>query len=246
MKSREIVFDLAKALVMLCVVHGHLLGHGIVLGAGPSLVGNLYVLAGMPLFFMIRHIDDGIGYFLSSAITLIWPLFSFGICFAITETIFGIPTFDGWKEVFFPIYRISSGSWFLRTLANLFIILGFLTFLPRRWRHVSFCAIYACMFFCGNVHGMWAGFIVNMGLYFGFGMFVLSCWPLYRNNCASIVCGLVYLISAACSGDITTNGLSWYHATSNWHVFCDWYKTAMFGFRLALGMSGSIFILWAL
>ena len=154
-EQRNPTFDVARFLVMLLVVSGHLTGNHIVAcEPGVSYLSNANIGMAMPLFFMIsgyfaaKTFGAGdVGKITARVIGFLWPLATFGAIFGILLFLFDkIPL---WKAVLYPVARVCFGSWFLKTLAVIYIVVAVLWkfFKARRWRIVAVISIYVALFF---------------------------------------------------------------------------------------------------
>ena len=128
-RVRNPAFDIGKFLLMLCVIAGHLAGNGIVAinANDASWLYNMRMGVAMPFFFCVS------GYFalktlengdwckiVARIIGFLWPLFAFGIVFG------GVLYLTGARSLLaaalYPFGRVLGGSWFLRTMAIVWVL----------------------------------------------------------------------------------------------------------------------------
>lgn len=158
--KRNPVYDVAKFMVMLFVVAGHLTGNGIVDSElGLSYFSNISVAVSMPLFFIIsgcfaaRIFEAGdVAKIVARIVGFLWPLAAFGIIFGLILFLSGkIPL---WKCMLYPLARVCGGSWFLKTLAIIYATVAVVWRLVKsiRWRIVVLLGIYTALFFIAG-HG---------------------------------------------------------------------------------------------
>ena len=255
-KDRNPTFDVAKALVMLLVVGGHL-GN---LVSNPSgwcepYFSNSVIGVSMPLFFMmsgyfsVASIRNGsFGKVVARAIGFLWPLFAFG---CVIGAIIGmVGTKPLWKVCWCPFVRVALGGWFLLTIAIIYSACAMLMRIGKtesqRW--LCLMIFYACLFFApSNGVFYWTGKCLHMVPYFVFGMLVLKPYELYRKAVVAIPAGLLFIAVVAFEGDCRENGMSFYFVPTAWRVvLSDWHLFLCFWLRTVVGITGSIFVLWLL
>lgn len=257
-KTRNPVYDVAKFMVMLLVVAGHLTGNNIVASElGISYLGNMNIGVAMPLFFMIsgyfaaRTFEVGdVKKIVARIVGFLWPLAAFGVIFGFVLLAFGkIPL---WQAVLYPAARICGGSWFLKTLAIIYAIVAVVYKLVKqtRLRLVVLLAIYGVLFFTGGpgIVSRWFGLscVLHMFPYFVFGVLALKSLGLHHKWHVAIPCGIFFVLVAFLEGDVRINGMAFYWVPSDWQtVVADKHLLICFFARTAVGIAGGIFVLWA-
>lgn len=117
-----------------------------------------------------------------------------------------------------------------------------------RW--IAFALIYVGLFFSAG-QGRIASFlrltnILHMFPYFVFGVMALKSFELYKNALVAIPCGIFLLSVVFLEGDVRSNGMAFYWVPSDWQtVVADKHLFLCFFARTAVGIAGSIFVLWA-
>ena len=249
-------FDIIKFLAMVMVVRGHIEGNGfldIMSGIGI----NISIGVAMPYFFMVsgyfsaHSLEDGDFCKLISRIAgFLWPLAAFGVTFGLVLLLLcKIPL---WKFAVYPIARVISGSWFLTTLAILHMLFFCLFKIAKRTKRrliISFL-LYTTLFF-------WAGQgkiatllsvsnVLHMFPYFAFGVLVLKPFQPHKKWPIAVLCGIFFLAIAVMEGDVRSNGMGFYWVPTDWQtVVMDRHLFICFWARSLVGISGSVFILWA-
>lgn len=249
-------FDMAKFLVMLMVIAGHLTGNMIVGNCMPQWYSNFNIGVAMPLFFIIsgyfaeRTFDRGLYRIVSRIIGFLWPVAAFGLIFGVVLFVIGKASI--YKALFYPLARVYGGSWFLLTLALLYSITSIVWNLAKRTisRLLIILAIYVLLFFTAEQGRMSSilkiSYILDMMPYFVFGLF-LPYLKWHQNNIIAILCGIIFLSIVFLEGNIRTNGMGFYWAPKNWRIVVgDTHLLVCFFARTLVGISGTVFILWLL
>lgn len=248
-KIRLPLFDVAKALMMLWVVWGHLGLYGIVSipeGNFPHML-NAKIGVNMPLFFVIS------GYFAASTfarsgwckiaartIGFLWPQTALAICVAIFGILFSLDFVESVKFLL--------TIWFLRTMLVVYVFAGlsykFLKSDGLRW--TALIGIYCLMVFLPvKMKSFWLGAAVHMFPYFVFGLMILRRYELYKKAGVSVVCGLFFFMVVLLEGDAPTIGMSFWTGTAHWaDLISNSYNAITFIARTAVGISGSVFVLF--
>ena len=257
-KTRNPVYDVAKFMVMLLVVAGHLTGNNIVASElGISYLGNMNIGVAMPLFFMIsgyfaaRTFEVGdVKKIVARIVGFLWPLAAFGVIFGFVLLAFGKITLL--KAMLYPAARVCFGSWFLKTLAIIYasVAVVYKMIKPMRWRLFVLVAIYGVLFFTAghNRVSVMLGLpsVLHMFPYFVFGVLALKSFRPHYEWRIAIPCGIFFLGVVFLEGDIRTNGMAFYWVPSDWQtVVADNHLFLCFWARTAVGVAGSIFVLWA-
>lgn len=260
MKVRDPVFDVVKWLVMVFVVSGHVAGNDITYRGDSSLTlffGNFTMAVSMPLFFMIsgyfavRAFENGnVSKIIARIVGFLWPLASFGAVFGAVLFICGKASWL--KMIAYPLVRAYGGSWFLSTLATIFAISAvvFRYVKTDKMRWFVFCLVYVALFFTAGQGGIASLFrfssILHMFPYFVFGLMVLKPFEVYKISLVAIPCGIFLLAVVFLEGDVRSNGMAFYWVPSDWQtVVADGHLLLCFFARTAVGIAGSIFVLWA-
>ena len=251
---RDKTFDLAKFIVMLFVVYGHMPWFLTEKTDGMSYFSNFNIGVAMPLFFIVsgyfahNTIYSGGRKIIARIVSLLWPLASFGFCFASMLFLFGeisLLKLLGW-----PFIRILYGGWFLTTLAIVYmahyIAIKMGKTLPLQV--AILCFLYAIFLFLPRQGYIfyWTGNTVNMFPYFTFGFLVLKRFTVFRDWRISIPCLVIFLMVVFFEGDIHTNGMGFYWTKSDWRsILLDSHAFACFIGRFLVGVIGTISLLWS-
>jgi hypothetical protein len=177
----------------------------------------------------------------------LWPLFSFGIIIALTRYFVGEVPFG--KLLVYPFWQLFFGSWFLRTLAIIFLIHALVwRFAPERFRCVVLLLIYGLLFFAPRDSVFfWTAQVMHMFPYFTFGMVVMQKCRCYDNSWVAVPAGILFLLTVVLEGNIRTNGMAFYWVSSDWRVVLfDQHLLLCFFARTVVGICGTIFFLWSL
>jgi len=256
--KREPIFDIAKAIVMFMVVHGHLTGNFIVASGCGRIYSCFNIGIAMPLFFILSgffssrtiHLSDGKTF--ARPILLVWPLFSFGVVFGIFLFAYGELSF--FKLLSYPLVRLCCGGWFLVTLAKIYFVFAIVWRILNQnlYRYIAIAIVYIVLFFAAEIKTpgvdvLQLANVLHMFPYFAFGMLVLSKYDLYRQWLIAIPCGIFFLGVVFFEGDIQRNGMGFYWVSTDWrdvvsnrHLFiCFWARTTV-------GIAGVVFLLWVL
>ena len=255
-KTRNPTFDVAKALVMLLVVGGHL--GNLVSNPGSwcdPYFTNASIGVSMPLFFMMSGYFSAVsirngsfGKIFARAIGFLWPVFAFGCVIGAIIGVMG--TKPLWKACLYPLVRIAFGGWFLLTIAIIYSVCAILIRIGKsesqRWLYLLL--FYVCLFFAPSGGAFyWTSKCLHMFPYFVFGMLVLKPYELYRKAVVAIPAGLLFIAVVAFEGDCWENGMSFYFVPTAWRVvLSDGHLFLCFWLRTIVGISGSIFVLWLL
>ena len=82
--------------------------------------------------------------------------------------------------------------------------------------------------------------------YFAFGLLALNRRQLWRSTRAALLCGAFFLSVVLLEGDSTTNGMNFWNVSMHWRaVFFQAHGLLCLFARTAVGITGSIFLLWA-
>ena len=257
---RDPLFDAVKALMMLWVVWGHLGLYGIVGGGASHWMTNAKIGINMPVFFMIggylalSTFQKGTWAKISArVIGFLWPMASFGALFGLVLFVAGHDENIGWF-LRFPLHRVFHGHWFLRTFAAvyLFSAIVYRSCRSDRIRWIAFVLLYIallswpgrfqrCLFWVGGRQ------TIHMLPYFVFGLLVLNRRKLWQSSGIPLLCGAFFLSVVLLEGNSSTNGMNFWNVSTHWRaVFLDPHGLVCFFARTAVGLSGSIFILWAI
>lgn len=250
MTQRDPVWDVVKFLMMLWVVWGHVYSTGMTLmdSAWEPFVSNLKIAVNMPVFFMVsgylsrRSISDGSwGKILARSLSLFWPPFAFGVVFAVF-----IAFSEGWnlRLLAYPLERALVGGWFILTLASLYFAsaLAFKLARTERSRWILLILWYLVMIVAPTFKVKQA---MHMWPYFTFGLMVMPRWRLDKNAPLSLAFGALLVCMALFEGDTVSNGMNFWCVSSYWQdIVRDGHSIFCFFARSALGLTGSIFVLW--
>lgn len=249
-------FDIAKFLVMLMVVSGHLTGNMIVGNCMPQWYSNFNIGVAMPLFFIIsgyfaeRTFGRGLYRIVSRIIGFLWPVAAFGLIFGVVLFVIGKASI--YKAILYPLARVYCGSWFLLTLALLYSIVAIVWNLAKRTinRLLIILVVYSLFFFTaeqGPISSVLKiPYLLDMMPYFVFGLF-LPYLKWHQNKIIAIFSGIIFLSIVFLEGDIRTNGMGFYWVPKNWRIVVgDVHLLICFFARTLVGISGTVFILWLL
>ena len=257
---RNPLFDAVKALMMLWVVWGHLGLYGIVSGGASHWMANAKIGVNMPVFFMIggylaySTFQKGTWAKISArVIGFLWPMVAFGAVFGFALFATGHGESVGWFLQFL-LHRVLHGHWFLRTFAVVYLLSAIVYRSCRsdRVRWIAFAVVYAALLSCpGRFQPclFWVGGpqTIHMLPYFVFGLLVLNQRKLWQSSEVSILCGAFFLSVVLLEGNSSTNGMNFWNVSTHWRsVFLESAGLLCFFARTAVGLSGSIFILWAM
>ena len=251
-QERDVLFDLVKCIAMFMVIYGHVTGYrsGFDLSTMPSNAANFIIAVNMPLFFMVS------GYFsrrlhesknwrkLAKRLTgYFWPLASIGIIFAVLDS-FVWGKFPISSIPMTVVRRFLFGGWFFYALAFCDVA----TFLAFYYGKVAkgmtaICTVFFVIALLGSGRVWHAQNIVAMIPVYWFGLWVLP--RIYNKRYElplSIIGGGVMLFVTFFSGNIATNGLSFY-----WNRFDvihpDVRDVLLMLARYIVGVLGSLFVL---
>lgn len=250
-RIRDPLFDVAKALMMLWVVWGHLGLYGIVgipSGDYPHML-NAKIGVNMPVFFMIS------GYFAAStfakggwskvaarAVGFLWPQTALAACVAVAGFLLAMD-FSESVEYLLAI-------WFLRTMLVVYVLaaMAYKPFKSEAMRWAAMIMIYGLMIFLPvPLKAFWIGQSAHMFPYFVFGLMVLRKYELYKKAWISLLCGLFFLVVVVLEGDTPTVGMSFWSGVTHWSdVLSCTYNSVTFFARTAVGIASSIFVLFVL
>ena len=248
--SRNPVFDIAKFVLMLFVVHGHI-PHlfSSESSSGMSYFSNFNIGMAMPCFFIMSGYFAGSSMkdrFFSRVSGYLWPLLSFGVIVGVARYLCGeLPL---WKLLEYPANHLLHGGWFLRTLAIVYLLHG-LTWkivAGTRNRMAVLSLAYVVLFFMPRGGGFyWSSSVVNMFPYFTFGVLALRAWNLQEKWYLAFPCGVLFASVCLFEGNIRTNGMGFYWVSTYWRdVLFDKHQLFCFVARYVIGICGSISFLW--
>lgn len=250
MKARLPLFDVAKALMMLWVIWGHLGLYNIVgvVPGGDAYMQNAKIGVNMPVFFMIS------GYFAAStfanggwrrivarAVGFLWPQTALAVCVAVAGFLLSMD-FSASIEYLLTI-------WFLRTMLVVYVLaaLAYKPFKSEAMRWATMIVIYGLMIFLPvPLKAFWIGQSAHMFPYFVFGLMVLRKCELFKNVGIALLCGLFFLVVVLLEGNTPTVGMSFWNGATHWSdVISSSYNIVTFFARTAVGIAGSVFVLFA-
>jgi len=248
--KREPLFDVVKALMMVWVIWGHLGLYGIVppySSPFPYMV-NAKIGVNMPVFFVISGYFAAFTFAKSSfakcfarSICMIWPQIVYSACAAFVAIIL---IGDSFLDTFYHVMSF----WYLRCIAviYLFSAVVFRAFKTDRNRWLGFAFGYILLLFWPSLFSVWwMGQLVHMLPYFVFGLMVLSKHPFFRLNWAGVLCGIFFVSVVLLEGNSDVNGMNFWKVTAHWRVvFFHVRDFVTFFARTAVGIAGSVFVLW--
>lgn len=257
-RMRDPTFDVAKALMMLWVIWGHLIRYEVVESGASTHMLNAKIGVNMPIFFVIAgylaHSTFQNGSWAKIAARIVgflWPMAAFGAVFGFLVFATGHGESIGWL-LRFPLNRVLHGHWFLRTLAAVYLLSAIVSRSCRsdRARWIAFTVVYAALLICpGRLQSylFWIGGpqTIHMLPYFAFGLLALNRRKLWQSSNAAILSGAFFLSVVFLEGNSSTNGMNFWTVSTHWRaIFLDTHGLLCFFARTAVGISGSIFILW--
>ena len=250
MTHRQNFFDVLKAVMMFWIVWGHLGTYGVVEEASSIYVCNAKIGVNIPVFFTIS------GFFaarsfrrhdvcetVARTLCLVWPQFVFAFLCAIVTFAVSLDV-----VVVRRTFRFVLGFWFLHTLALIyiysFIIWKIAQSEIQRW--VYFVVAYGLMLFTPScMRFWWNGQVIHMFPYFIFGLLVLSRYEMFRSTKVSLACAVFFLAVVFFQGDSSINGMNFWNVNPYWEaVFFRWRDFVTFFMRTAVGITGSVFLLF--
>ena len=194
-KTRNPLFDVVKALMMLWVVWGHLSVWGVVerpVDPRPWMA-NAKIGVNMPLFFVIggylslSTLQKGAWSKIAARIIgFLWPVAAFGVLFSIVNFMIGCGSFH--NTIHFLWRWINHGGhWFLRTFAAIYLFSAIIYRLTRtdRGRWIGFGIAYVGLilvpsFFQPLLTCIGGTQSIHMFHYFVFGLMVMRKWKLWE------------------------------------------------------------------
>ena len=253
--SRDVSFDLAKAIAMFMVVYWHVMSHrpGFDLAAMPSYAANFIIAVNMPLFFMasgyFSHRLHERGSWLrlgNRFISYFWPMAVFALLFTCIDSI----AFGKFQPAQIPLRTLKNflfADWFFHALAICDGI-TFLAYLCKRyWQRLFVCVLGFLICLVGTGRLWYVGCVAQMILFYWFCLCVLPRLLKDRRVFAgmALLGGVVLVVVTYLYGNIATNGLSFY-----WDRFDVFHpqigKVLNMVMRFGVGVLGSLFIVWTL
>ena len=247
LKDRNPVFDIAKALMMLWVVWGHLALYKVVEPVSSQYMLNAKIGVNMPVFFVIggylaysTFMTADWSKLIARSVMFLWPQFAVAAVYGSVIALLGGNGAFSWVM----------GMWFLKTYAVVYILSALVFRLvdtdKKRW--LIFLVCYAAMLFwpC-RFRISWFGQVIHMFPYFVFGLMCLRKKIAYRDWRIACLCGAVFLIAVFAQGDSSANGMNFWKVNAYWKVvFFFWHECFTFFARTAVGISGSVFLLFVI
>lgn len=243
---RDPLYDIAKALMMIWVIYGHLCLYGIVDTPVLQYMANAKIAVNMPVFFVIS------GYFAAHTFSIApWSkLFARSIClvwpqiFWATFCAMGVllATAQGFGNVFGGVMH----GWFLKCIAVVYLMSAVVCKrLKNNWsRLICFAVLYSGLLSWPiSLRVECVDQIIHMLPYFVFGIIVLPALPLHKNRIAVGLCGVVYLAVVFLEGDSNLNGMNFWKVSVSWHSLMNREELFVSLARVFVGIVGTIFIL---
>ena len=155
--TRDPLFDITKALMMLWVIWGHFSRWGVVAGPlEPSpYMARTKILLNMPVFFVIggylslSTFRKGIWpKIIARIVGFLWPMATFGLVFALVIVL--LQGWHGWHWlVLYPVKQVIYGHWFLRTFSAIYLLsaIVYRCFPNDRFRLLGFASILGVLLF---------------------------------------------------------------------------------------------------
>ena len=247
LETRNPTFDVAKALMMLWVIWGHLGLYNVVSPETSVYMLNAKIGVNMPVFFVIggflaasTFAAADWGKLLARTISFVWPQVFAAILCGVVITLAGGRGAFSWVM----------GMWFLRTYAVIYILTAIIFRFSdtdgKRW--ALFIILYAAMLFCPSRFRIDRfAQVIHMFPYFVFGLMVLKKKVLYLDWRTSCLCGAAYLLTVFLQGDSNVNGMNFWKVNAHWKVvISSCHECITFFARTAVGISGSVFVLYVI
>jgi len=251
MTSRNPLFDVVKALMMLWVVWGHLGLYKIVESGVSPYMRNAKIGVNMPVFFVVGGFLAASTFakadwakLISRAVHFMWPQVAVAGLYAVLLSIVG-----GHGSAAFSWVM---NAWFLHTYAIIYIVSAIIFHITvddkKRWA-LFLCVMIAMLLCPSRCRISWCGQVVHMFPYFAFGLMCLKKKLLYQDWRIGFACGILYLAAVFLQGDSNVNGMNFWKVSAcifNWHDgVVNWRESATFVARTVVGISGSIFVLFS-
>ena len=243
---RDKTYDIAKALMMLWVVWGHLMRYEVVEYDTSIYMLNAKIGVNMPVFFVIGGCLASLTFtsadwpkLMSRAIHFLWPQFAVAIAYALLLFVVGGHGGRAFSWVM--------GAWFLHTYALVYLISAIIFRITvdnnKRWILFSLCYL-VMIFWPSQFRLNWCGQVIHMFPYFVFGLMCLR-KKMYFDWRIGCVCGVLYLAAVFLQGDSSQNGMNFWKVDVNWNVLLhSWRDGVTFIARTVVGICGSIFVLF--
>lgn len=258
--SRNPLFDVIKAVMMLWVVWGHFSRWGVV--AGPlepaPYMANVKIAVNMPVFFIIGGYlalstfqSGSWAKIFARVVGFLWSMASFGLVFALV--LLSYRGWQGWRWlVCFPVKQVLYGHWFLRTFAAIYLLsaIVYSLFKTDGRRSIAFSILYIILLFWPTrLRGVlfWLGRAptIHMLPFFVAGLLLFRRFPLWKFSRTALFCTLFFLAIVLLVPDFDSSGLNFWKASVHWRtVFSSGWNMAALACRLALGLSGAVTVLW--
>lgn len=247
MTSRNLTFDVVKALMMLWVVWGHLGLYKVVVSDSSIYMSNAKIGVNMPVFFVIGGLLAASTFeradwskLTARTVSFMWPQVAVAILYSIGIAVVGGGGAFSW------VMRM----WFLHTYAIIYILSAIVFRCidtdKRRW--MFFLILYVAMLLWpGCLRISWFAQVIHMFPYFVFGLMCLRKKALYLDWCVGCSCGALFLVSVFLQGDSSVNGMNFWKVNAHWKVVLfNWHELFTFFARTVVGICGSVFVLFAI
>lgn len=255
-RERNPFFDVVKATAIFLVVLSHAFPKSNV--PFPMWVGNLIVAVNMPIFFIVsgyfcwKTIENGdwtrmLRHVRSYFLPALWIAFL---------QAFLTPIFVGLGKgpvdwAYMACKWFIFGPWFIWCLADLYIVSFALGMLRAKFPVFNMGLLVAFawvgLLFWPECKGIvYKQYASEMLPYFLFGGLCWSCnWRPWQNRRLGLCCtGALLLYLVTLSVPCRDVGLSFYFNETTWRAFCGFKTTVCLLARLALGVVGSIGVMW--
>ena len=244
-KERNPIFDVAKALMMLWVIWGHLSLYNVIEPVTSVYMLNAKIGVNMPVFFVIGGFLAATTFatadwskLIARSVLFVWPQFIF------TMIYWGVIVLIGGIGAFSWTMRM----WFLHTYAVIYFLSAIVFRVAdtdkKRW--LLFAVLYGAMLFWpSRFHVSWLGQVIHMFPYFVFGLMCLRKKSLYLDGWIACCCGALFFLFVFFQGDSRMNGMNFWTVNANWQVvFSSWHNSLTFVARSVVGITGSLFLLF--
>ena len=244
---RNAIFDIAKAFMMLWVIWGHLVHYKVVESDVSIYMLNAKIGVNMPVFFVIggylaasTFLKADWAKLISRTVHFMWPQVAVAVFYALLLAIVGGHGRGAFSWVMC--------AWFLHTYAVIYLVSAIIFRMTdddrKRWALFFLCYL-AMLFWPSRFRLSWCGQVIHMFPYFVFGLMCLRKKALHLDWRIACACGALYLAAVFLQGDSNLNGMNFWKVNAHWKiVLLNWHEGMTFIARTAVGICGSVFVLF--
>ena len=154
--------------------------------------------------------------------------------------------------MYFPVKQVLHGHWFLRTYAGVYLLSAIVYRLCRndKCRWFVFVLLYAALLFWparfrSCLYWIGGSPTLHMLPYFVFGLLVLRKYPAWRFSRIALPCATFVLAVILLEGQAFAKLMNFWNVSMHWRsVFLDRWNLLAFLARIAVGLAGSVSILY--